>query len=71
MYGLKAVPFKERTSGPKGHKDDNVYAVDKSPAYPKTDFFRSLYSSQARRPFTTRLKPCPSFDSLLPGHLRS
>jgi hypothetical protein len=42
MYGLKAVPFKERTSGPEGHKDDNVYAGDKSPAYPKTEFLRNL-----------------------------
>ncbi len=34
------VPAKNRTSGPKGRKDDNVYAGDKSPAYPKTEFFR-------------------------------
>jgi hypothetical protein len=33
---------KNRTSGPKGHKDDNVYAENKSPAYPKEEFFRSL-----------------------------
>jgi hypothetical protein len=36
------VPAKNRTSGPKGHKGDNVYARDKSPAYPETEFFRSL-----------------------------
>jgi hypothetical protein len=35
------VPAKHRTSGPKGHKYDNVYAGDKSPAYPETEFFRS------------------------------
>jgi hypothetical protein len=28
-----------RTSGPKGYKDDNVYAGDKSPAYPEVEFF--------------------------------
>ncbi len=27
------APVKSRTSGPKGHKDDNVHAGDKSPAY--------------------------------------
>jgi hypothetical protein len=31
------VHAKNRTSGPKGHKYDNVYAGDKSPAYPETD----------------------------------
>jgi hypothetical protein len=29
---------KNDTSGPKGHEDDNVYAGDKSPAYPVTEF---------------------------------
>jgi hypothetical protein len=29
---------KNRASGPKGHKGDNVYAGDKSPAYPETEF---------------------------------
>jgi hypothetical protein len=29
-------------SVPQGHKDDNVYAGDESPAYPKDEFFRSL-----------------------------
>jgi len=38
------VPAKNRTSGPKGHRYDNVYAGDKSPAYPETEFFRSLFS---------------------------
>jgi hypothetical protein len=47
-----------------GHKDDKVYPGDKSPAYPETEFFRSLFSRQAHRPFTARLNPCPSFDSL-------
>jgi hypothetical protein len=28
------APAKNRTSGPKGHKGDKVYAGDKSPAYP-------------------------------------
>jgi hypothetical protein len=32
-------PAKSPTSGPKGHKDDDVYAGDKSPAYPRTEFF--------------------------------
>ena len=32
------APAKSRTSGPKGHNDDNVYAGDKSPAYPKDEF---------------------------------
>jgi hypothetical protein len=36
------VLAKNRTSGPKGHKYDNAYAGDKSPAYPETEFFRSL-----------------------------
>jgi hypothetical protein len=38
------VHAKNRTSGPKGHKYDNVYAGDKSPAYPETEFFGSLFS---------------------------
>jgi hypothetical protein len=38
------APAKNRTSGPKGHKDANVYAGDKSPAYPENEFFRSLFS---------------------------
>jgi hypothetical protein len=33
------APAKNRTSGPKGHKDDNVYAGDKSPAYPEETSF--------------------------------
>jgi hypothetical protein len=37
-------PAKNLTSGPKGHKDDNVYAGDKSPAYPEGESFRSLFS---------------------------
>jgi hypothetical protein len=37
------VPAKNRTSGPKGHKYDNVYAGDKSPAHPETEFFGSLF----------------------------
>jgi len=28
----------ERTSRPKGHKNDNVYARDKSPAYHEAEF---------------------------------
>ncbi len=35
-------PAKNRTSGPKGHKDGDVNAGDKSPAYPEDAFFRSL-----------------------------
>jgi hypothetical protein len=38
------APAKNPTSGPKGHKHDNVYAGDKSPAYPKDPIFRSLFS---------------------------
>jgi hypothetical protein len=38
------APAKNRTSGPKGHKDDKVYAGDKSPAYPEDEFFHSLFS---------------------------
>jgi hypothetical protein len=38
------VPAKNRTSGPKGHKYNNFYAGDKSPAYPETEVFRSLFS---------------------------
>jgi hypothetical protein len=34
---------KDRPSGPEGHKDDNAYAGDKSPAYPEDEFFRSLF----------------------------
>jgi hypothetical protein len=30
---------KSFTSGPKGHKDDNGYAGDKSPAYHEVEFF--------------------------------
>ena len=41
-------PAEKRTSVPKGHKDANVYAGDKSPAYPQAEFFRSLWS---RAPF--------------------
>jgi hypothetical protein len=33
------APAKNRTSGPKGHKGDNIYAGDKSPAYPEDEFF--------------------------------
>jgi hypothetical protein len=39
--GEKRRGKEERTSGPKGLKDDNVYAGDKSPAYPEGDFFCS------------------------------
>jgi hypothetical protein len=35
------LPAKNRTSGPKGHKDDIVYAGDKSPAYPEDGFSAS------------------------------
>jgi hypothetical protein len=35
------VPAKNRTSGPKGRKDDKVCAGDKSPAYPEIEVFRS------------------------------
>jgi hypothetical protein len=35
---------KNRTSGPKGRKSNNVHAGDKSPAYPEGEFFRSLFS---------------------------
>jgi hypothetical protein len=35
---FRFVPAKNHTSGPKGRKDDNVCAGDKSPAYPKTEF---------------------------------
>jgi hypothetical protein len=45
------APAKNRTSGPKGHNDDKVYAGDKSPAYPKDEVFRNLF-----RPFITRFK---------------
>jgi hypothetical protein len=38
------APAKSRTSGPKGLKDDKVYAGDKSPAYPEREFFSSLFS---------------------------
>jgi hypothetical protein len=38
------APAKNRTSGPKGHKRNSVCAGDKSPAYPKDEFFRSLFS---------------------------
>jgi hypothetical protein len=37
-----SVRTMNRTSGPKGHEGDYVYAVDKSPAYPETEIFRSL-----------------------------
>jgi hypothetical protein len=50
LFGLKALRYallicsaKNRTSGPKGHEDDNVYAGDKSPAYPEDEFFCSLF----------------------------
>jgi hypothetical protein len=36
------APPKNRTSGPKGHKDGDVLCRDKSPAYPEDEFFRSL-----------------------------
>jgi hypothetical protein len=36
------APVKYRTSGPKGHKDDDIYAGDKSPAYPRDDFSSGL-----------------------------
>ena len=35
------VPPKNRTSGPEGPKDENVYAGDESPAYPEGVVFRS------------------------------
>jgi hypothetical protein len=35
------APAKNRTSGPKGYEDDNVYAGDKSPAYPEDESFRT------------------------------
>jgi hypothetical protein len=41
-YGLQPVHKSSRIIGPKGHEDDNVYAGDKSPAYPQDEFFRSL-----------------------------
>ena len=50
------APAKNRTSGPKGHKDDNVYAGDKSPAYP--EFFRSLFRGWEK--VEQRAKPVPS-----------
>jgi hypothetical protein len=33
-----SAPAKNRTSGPKGQKDDNVNAGDKFPAYPEREF---------------------------------
>ena len=39
--------FREnRSSGPKGHEDDDVYAGDKSPAYPKTGKSGNLIESR-------------------------
>jgi hypothetical protein len=46
------APEKNRTSGPKGHKGDKVYAGDKSPAYPKDEFFSSLFT-----PYLRKLQP--------------
>jgi hypothetical protein len=54
---LVFVPAKNRTSGPKGRKDDNVCAGDKSPAYPKTEFFRSLFSRALRQEFLQAWMP--------------
>jgi hypothetical protein len=36
LEGHRFRPYmsRKRTSGPEGHDDDNVYAGDKSPAYP-------------------------------------
>jgi hypothetical protein len=48
IFGLKALKYalpvalEKKTSGPKGHEDRNVYAGDKSPAYPVGEFLRSL-----------------------------
>ncbi len=48
LYGLKPVPFTPFTAvvflqPVKPHDDSmEIYAGDKSPAYPKTGFFRSL-----------------------------
>ena len=36
--------LRNRTSGPKGHNDDNVCAGDKSPAYHEGEFFRTLFN---------------------------
>jgi hypothetical protein len=47
------------TSGPKGLKDGNVYAGDKSPAYPEDEFFRSLFSPYPPFPYL------PAFPSSL------
>jgi hypothetical protein len=34
--------FAPPKTAPQGHKDGDVYAGDKSPAYPKDEIFRSL-----------------------------
>jgi hypothetical protein len=47
------APAKNRTSGPKGHKDDKVYAGDKSPAYPEDEFFRSCFTRKGFIPPST------------------
>jgi hypothetical protein len=51
------APAKGHTSGPKGHKDDNVYAGDESPAYPEDEFFRSLFSPYINYPARTGFSP--------------
>jgi hypothetical protein len=33
---------------PQGHKDDNAYARDNSPAYPKDELFRNLFRHALR-----------------------
>jgi hypothetical protein len=44
------APAKNRTSGPKGHKDDNVYTGDKSPAYPDDQPVMLAISSDSDEP---------------------
>jgi hypothetical protein len=48
LFPFLARYRKKRTSGPKGHEDDNPDAGSNSPAYPDTEFFRSLQNRQAR-----------------------
>ncbi len=48
---------KNRTSGPKGHKDDDVHTGDKSPAYPETEFAAACQPC-ARRNRLLRFDDC-------------
>jgi hypothetical protein len=63
-HALLHVHKSRRIIRPKGCKDDKVYPGDRSLDLPRNRVFQQPKGRQARRRFTARLNPFPSFGPL-------